>query len=60
MKDHDELLAKIIRYKELIRESSEKHGLSDTKLYEAYELKEYISRNIISALIDGYELTRKD
>lgn len=60
MKDHDELLAKIVRYKELIRESSEKHGLSDTKVNEAWELKEYISRNIFSALIDGFALTRKD
>ena len=60
MKDHDELIAKINRFKELAKENLEKHGLSVTKAREIQQIKEYIRDNIISALRDGYELTRKD
>lgn len=60
MEDHAELIAKINRYKELVKENAEKGGLSVTKAREAWDLKEYIRYNIISALRDGYELTRKD
>lgn len=60
MNTYDELLAKITRYKELDKENGERGGLSFNKARESYQLEEYIRHNIISALRDGYELTRLD
>ena len=60
MEDHDELIAKINQFKELAKENLEKGGLSFDKAREIWALQDYIEDNIISALRDGYELTRKD
>ncbi len=60
MENHDELIAKINRYKNLFKEKLENGGLSVTETREMWALQDYIKDNIISALRDGYELTRKD